>query len=253
MIKQDKATDDAGGGGGIPKETPPTEPKAETPPKASGDNLDEYGYEKVPDADGKKDEVAPKAEAKVEEIKDPATGYGKDPIVAKEEEAAAPPKEEVKVDLGYEVDAKDLSPEDAIKLKEFAKANSLTKEAAQALIDMKKSEIDSLKQADIQYQKQQEKAINDTKVAWDKELRTHPTFGGDKFAHNVQQAEKVLSEFMGETKKVLTERASMLPPYVMRDLAKLAEHLYGTEKLVQGEQGSPKVEEKETDHLDFYK
>ena len=139
-------------------------------------------------------------------------------------------------------------------MQEFAKANALPKEAAQALVNLRKSEFDAnLAQAE-EAKKAQARAIEKVKASWDKELRTDATFGGDKFAHNVAQVEKVLADFMPSTKKTLTERGSMLPPYVMRDLAKLAEKLYAAEKLVQGEAavGEAVVEDKQDDHLSFY-
>lgn len=237
-----------GDAGGAPAVVPPV-----VAPVAA---LDEFGYEKAPEkaaAPPLIEEEKPAAE-KVEEIKDPASGYGKDPIVLKEEDPAAPPVEEKKIDLGYELETKDLEPGDAEKIKEFAKANGLTKEAAQAFVDLKKSENETLKKSISDFQKAEARKIAETKVAWDKELRTHPTFGGDKFDHNVMRAEKVLSEHLAETKKVLTDRKSMLPPYVMRDLAKLADVLYSVEKLVQGDpKSADKPDEKEFDHLDFYK
>jgi hypothetical protein len=45
----------------------------------------------------------------------------------------------------------------------------------------------------------------------------------------------------------------MLPPYVMRDLAKLAEHLYKTERLQQGDPPAPaKSKDDEDSPYAFY-
>lgn len=256
MKLQDEVKEgDAGGGQAAPAAAIQ---ETSTPIQEAGETTDEFGYEKKPAAvqPPKEGDTAPKKEEKVtpkeeEKIETPATGYGEKPLAAPKEET--PPVEEVKVELGYELDVKDIGAAEALKIKEFAKANTLTKEAAQALVNLKKSEITAYKQAVTEAQKLQEKQISEIKASWDKELRTHPTFGGDKFGHNVMRAEKVLSEFMTETKKVLTERKSMLPPYVMRDLSRLADHLYSTEKLVQGDATrSEVVVEKEDDHLAFY-
>lgn len=239
---------------------PPTESKNTPATEAKGDNLDEFGYEKAPAVNdsGKEDKEPPKDGAKEtkkesEKIEDPSTGYGVKP--PKVDEETPPPKEEKKIELGYELEVKDIPAEEVIKLKEFAKNNALTKEAAQALVNLRKSEIDEANKADEQYVKDQAKAVTELKASWDKELRTDPVFGGDKFDRNLMRVEKVLKEYLGETKKVLTERKSMLPPYVMRDLAKLADHLYSTEKFVQGDasKADDKAEEKEVDHLDFYR
>lgn len=252
MIKQDTAGDaDAGAA----KTTPSTESTEAAADEAGGDSVDEFGYEKVaPEGQAQEDQKpTAKADAKVEEVKDPGTGYGVKPPEVVEEKPAPVVEPEVKLDLGYELDVKDLDAKESLKLQTFAKANALTKEAAQALVELKKSEISAAKQADAEFEKQQAKAVADLKISWDKELRTDPTFGGEKFAHNVQKAEKVLSEFMSATKKELTARGSMLPPYVMRDLAKLADHLYGSENLVNGEAKAKEIVEQEDDHLAFYK
>lgn len=250
---------------GASKETPPlasqTTQTDAAKVEAAGSSTDEYGYHKDPAGSetsqaGKEAKVDDKkAQAKTdsgkeEDIKDPATGYGKpiEPPVAE----PPPPAPEPKVELAYEVDTKDLDPKVATQLKEFAKTNGLTKEAAQAFINLRKSEIAAAEISKTEAQKAQGREIAELKTSWDKELRTHPTFGGDKFAHNVMRSEKVLSEFMPETKKMLTERSSMLPPYVMRDLAKLADHLYSTDRLIQGEAGGVKETKKEIDPLDFY-
>ena len=59
---------------------------------------------------------------------------------------------------------------------------------------------------------------------------------------------------MPNTKKELTKSGAMLPPWVMRDLAKLAETLYASPKLVQGDPVVPREEVDDEDaHLAFYK
>lgn len=261
VFKQDQVNEGGmSGGGAAPKEIIPSAAKDEKAPEKveeAGSNFDEYGYAKAPSVDaGKETEVEGKKdtkeiETKLEEIKDPGTGYGVKPIEVPTEEVIpevpAAPKE-------GDIDVKGLSDTDATLIKEFSKANGLSKEQAQKFADLKKNEVKQFEESKIAQKKQMDKEIAILKASWDKELRTHATFGGDKFAQNVVRAEKVLTEFMSETKKALTERGSMLPPYVMRDLAKLADHLYSNEKFVQGNSESiPKVEvEKEVNHLDFY-
>lgn len=224
------------------------------------EHLDEYGYVKTPPEEGKEakneppKEVPKPKEEKLSDIKDPASGYAES---APKEDEIPPPSTppEPPIELGYELDIKDVPDDEVKKIKDFAKSNNLTKEVAQALVGLKKTEIEEVKKQLVEFETKQKKLIAETKVKWDKELRTDPNFGGEKFAHNILNAEKVLSDFLPETKKALTERKSMLPPYVMRDLAKLAEHLYGTEKLVRGEPVEPedKDNKKEFDPLDFYR
>jgi len=262
MMKLDKTVD--GGNGEATKVPPSTEETKQTnteTTQTSGDTLDQYGYEKVSTEETQKESeetktVNKEAEKKVDgdgEVKDPATGYGKDPVKVEETTPVKEEKKESEIKLEFEVDVKDLEVKEAEKLKKFVLDNKLTKEAAQALINLKKSEADEYKKAVEEYEIQEKKRITQLRASWDNELRTDPVFGGDKFAHNVMRAERVLSEFLGETKKALTEAKSMLPPYVMRDLAKLGDHLYGNAKLVQGDAKETKEEKEDNDPLDFYK
>ena len=229
----------------------------ETPEKveASGNsNLDEYGYEKVPDDKSSKDVKETKAddEEKTEdlELKEPVAGYGKEPVKEDVVEEPPPAKEEVK--LQFDIDVKDLPVEDAKVLKEFIEGQKLPKEAAQALVDLKKKEIDLYNQELKNIETERKTAIAKQRASWDKELRTDPAFGGKEFEHNLSRTEKVLSTLMPETKKALTESKTMLPPYVMRDLLKVYKHMYGTEKLVQGEKKTVEKKPVERSPLDFY-
>lgn len=261
-IKLDKLKEGADGAAPTETKTPPANEKDPKTPETPGNNVDEYGYEKEPKADDKADKVekpnkdgAKKDDKAPEEIQDPATGYGiKEPKEEKKEDPPPPPPEEKKIELEFELEVKDLDKDEANKIKEFVKNNKLPKEAAQALVDLKKSEIAEIKKATDEYKKEQAKAVADLKASWDKELRTDPNFGGDKFAHNITRVEKLMTDFLGETKKVLTERKSMLPPYVMRDLARLADKLYATDKLVQGDPSGEKetAKKEENDPLAFY-
>jgi hypothetical protein len=247
--------DKGGDGGAAPnKEAPAAEQKPTEEVKTPGAEFDEFGYEKTPDAAGKKaDEPAEKKDEKPEEIKDPATGYGteapkEEPV--EEKPVEKPAAEEIK--LEFELDVKDLDEKEALKLKEFAKSHKLSKEVTQALADDKKAEAKAISEMQAERVKAEAKAVADLKTKWDRELRSDPKFGGENFAKNIHKVEKLMSEFMSDTKKVLTERKSMLPPYVMRDLSKLADLVYSTEKLVQGDPNKVEPEKKETDPLDFY-
>lgn len=258
-----------GEGGGPPKEeTPPATPPSNTPPpKEEGSNLDEFGYEKPPETkppgeEGKdsseKGKEADASKQKEATDKDSSSGYGKEP--PKEDEIVDPPatlppaKDET---LGFELDVKDLTKTEIEKITKFAKDHKLSKEAAQAFVEMKKIEAATAKAADEAMEKQIKVTVAKQKADWHKELSQDPVFGGDKFDHNVKQVDKLMNDFMGNTKKVLTERKSMLPPYVMRDLSKLAEKLYESEKLIHGDGAASsgekeKTAEKEFDHLSFY-
>ena len=251
MIQEENKEGGASGGAPTNKETPPIDQsKTPAPPEADGSKFDEFGYEKekTPVEPGKEGTPPPKEETKVE---NPATGYTEEPPKV-DDPPVIPPPPVPKVDLGYELDTKDLHETDVKKLTEFAKTHKLTKEVAQGLVDDRKAEAIALKKVIEDGKAAQEKAIKETKAAWHKELKTDPTFGGENFDKNLMKVEKVLAEFLPNTKKVLTEGKTMLPPYVMRDLCKLADHIFSTEKLTTGDPKEPVVEAKQESPLDFY-
>ena len=254
-IKMNKVEDGAAGGG--QKENPPATEvqKSGEPAKETGDTLDEYGYKVSPEASKDKPKEEPPKDAPKEEIEKPVTGYGKEPPAVEE-----PPKEEPPKDASEKVGPDDLKLnveglyEENIKhIKDFAKKYALTKEAAQGMADDKKAENKRLIQA-IEDRRKQEKIDRDTlKRKWYNELKSDPNFGGEKFEFNVNRAEKIVDKFMPDLKKVLTDQGSMLPAYVMKGLANVANHLYSSEKLTQGEPlATGKDKETDDDPLAFY-
>lgn len=244
-ILMDEKKEGDGGGAPAPKEQPEQEPE-----------LDDLGYEVPKKPEDEKPAPKPEPKADEKEPKVPATGYGEDPPPApkepdpkKDDEKPADPEEEDELKL----DLKDLDVNDAKEIKEFAKKHKLSKEAAQALVDREKAEIKKAKDFLTSQSAERERQKQAQRRQWHDELKADPNFGGEKFAHNISRAERVVEEFLPNLKKQLTESKGMVPPYVMRDLAKLADHLYSSEKLTQGSPPAKKVEEKENDDaLGFY-
>lgn len=257
-------TDNAGdaGGGAPPKDQQDSKADA-SQVKAQGDQYDDFGYKILPKPEGDKDSKAgekeeAKPEEKLEDIKDPASGYGVKALEEPKEDPVSKIDQPATVDENKpaDIDVKGLDDKEAEKLKEFAKTNSLSKEQAQKLVDLRKSEFAQSKQAQIDAQKQQEREVAKLKAGWDKELRADPSFGGAHFEKSLVKVEKVLNQFMPGTKKILTEGKITLHPGIMRDLAKIADIMYRPENLVNGEasgaRSDKKSEEKESSPLDFY-
>lgn len=265
-ILMDKATDDGAAGGGAPA----TKPDETPPPKADdkkveekGNNLDDLGYEKKP-ADDKKpgdDKKAgdDKSKDPVEKPKEvvPATGYDKEPEKVEEvKKVEVPPP----VLEGLDKKLEGLHPS-LIKLaKDQIAELEVTDPAKQdKLIARLKVE----NQASLDFQKNQElervRLDKAEKAKWYKELKDDPVFGGGKFELNVVRADKILDQYIPELKKRLTDAKGMLPPDLMRGLARIADDLYPDDKLVQGD--PPPVEGKDgkggkdekADPLDFYR
>lgn len=229
------------------------EQKTDDSDNGGGPQYDDLGYE-IP-ATPPAPAPAPPAPTIVEPPKPPevlATGYDKEPVVPPA--PPAPPSEPpVPLDLGFEVKTEGLSDDEALKLKTFAKTHGLTQGAAQALIDDRVATVKKAGEDATSAQQQAERQIAETRAGWHKELKADPTFGGENFAHNIARVERVVEDFMPNLKKVLTERKTMLPPYVMRDLANVAQRLYETPRMTPGEPPSPPPEKVENDPLAFYK
>jgi hypothetical protein len=231
---------------GIP--LPPTSNNS-TPPVE--DKTDDFGYstenEKVvPPVEDKKDAPAKTDDKPVDK---PVSGYGKDDNVT-------PPVEDKK-DAPAQVDDKDLTDEqkhekeiteavnalgdsfDKEKIAKFAKDNKLSKAQVEAYANFAKEE-------EAEIIKSQEIKIQETRKAWKQELFKDPEFGGVNFDLNVDRVEKVLANYMPETKKMLTDKRSVLPPYVMKDLLKLSKALNPTTSFVGGD--APEAKKDDTDN-----
>lgn len=268
FLKYNEAGDGDGTGAPANKDetTPPAQkdPPSDPPPKKDGDT-DEYGYAKIPEANKsgeegageKKEGEKPSEKTKEEEKPEPVSGYSdeppKTPDAGKQDDP--PPKaDEKKVEgLEFDLDIKDLDQPSVEILNKFFKEHKLSKEQAQALVDIRKAEVAANSKADNDYIEQQKAAVIKQKQDWHSELKKDPNFGGENFAKSINRVDKFLNEMMGDTKKVLTERKSMLPPYVMKDLLRVANLVYDTDKFVNGNKVNEESKEtKEVSPLDYY-
>jgi hypothetical protein len=225
---------------------PPVEQKKDAPPAEK--KHDQYGYEIVPPVEEKK-ETPPTEEKKdppkTDEPPKDETGYGEDEPPKQEEKKDAPPaekKEEIPADekAKAEKEVKDVIDTlgdgyDKDKISKFAIENNFTKAQAEAYVKMAKDEEAAGKKAAEEFKQSQRKV-------WKEELMSDADFGkGDKklFDSNVAKVNKVLNNNLSNTKKVLTEKGTMLPPYLMRDLLALYKTLNPTTEFVGGEAGEP--------------
>lgn len=241
--KLDKASEAGGGSGNEPEK------------QQEDAEVDDLGYAKpAPEAGEKgKEGDSEKKDPAEAEVKDPATGYDKAP--EKVEDPAPDPKTDDKKPEPDEFDKVlvGLSEDEIVEAKDFATKHKLSVEQIKAYGDLRKVRIAADEQAQKDAQKNFENEKLKIRASWHKELKEDRDFGGGNFEANVSKAEKVLAEFMPSTKKSLTERKAMLPPYVMRDLAKLADTLYATGKLVHGEPKAAPAPKTDIDEaLDFY-
>ncbi len=259
-LKLDKANPDGATGGAPPVVPAEQVPPAATPPpvEAEGDGFDDLGYpkaaaQKPPEKAGEAPKAGdPKEKAPAPEAKEDLTGYGKEPLKV-EPPADAPPAVPPTPPDDFDKALEGVPVAEAKEIKAFAVENNLPAEIAKKWGEKVKANVEQQKINSTMAEKQMEHQKSVQRQSWYKELKEDKDFGGEKFDLNTTRAQKVFSEFMPSTKKALTANGSMLPPYVMRDLAKLADHLYATDKLQTGEPIVPEVAKDEDDGTDFYK
>jgi len=232
-----------------------TEDKTPDPVDAES-KVDDYGYEKKPEPKAE-EKPAEKPKEKVEEKPEPkeaASGYGKEPEkVAKAEDK---PAEKDADDYGI-IDTEGLLPEEINSIRDFAKQHKVSKEIVKALVAQKQAEIKKLSDYSANQEKLQETKVKEQRQGWYNELKDDPDFGGTNFSTNIKKAEQIIEEHLPNLKKKLTESGGMLPPYVMRDLAKLSDVLHSTENLVTGDplklvKDDDKDSKEENDPLAYY-
>jgi hypothetical protein len=230
---------------------PASQAAAETPSEET--ETDELGYEtseeevKPPVQEQKKEE----AKAPAEEKGDGSSGYGNEEVPPTQEKKADETKtpeqisEEEKTKKEIEETLKDLGQGfDKNKIADFALKNKMTKEQVAAYAELVKTEEKELAAA-------REAAVKKQRAEWKQELQKDTTFGGDNFDANVARVEKFLEKNLPETKKMLTERRSMLPPYIMRDLLGLVKAMNPTNKFTGGEAPAPE-ENQDNSIEEFY-
>lgn len=253
--KTDSTTTTTSGYQATPQTPPPVEPE-----------VDDFGYETTPPAPEvdpeppkKDDDPTPpeggEGEPKKETEDDPkvekkVSGYGNkedepegDPEPPKKEDESDPEPntEELKTKLK---EAVDKLPEgfDKEGVQAFAEENKWTPEQTEAYVNMTIKQAEEAKTAN-------EVRVKEQRSQWQEELKSDKDFGGENFDKNVDRVEKVLEKFFPSTKKVLTDKGGMLPPYVMKDLLSLDKSVINpTNKLIGGE--PPEPEESQDDFLD---
>jgi len=224
---------------------------------ASGYSSDDDGKEKTDEekaADIKAAEEAKKKES--------VSGYGEktDEQKAAEQKqlndaavAEAAKKKDEKSDDKDEITPllEGLPENDAKDIKDFATEHKLNKDQTKAFVDLRKKENLDAEQFQKDQLEKQKKNLTNTRASWVKELKEHKDFGGDKFERNVAKVDKVLDELLPETSKALKDNKGVLPPNVMRDLAKVHDKIFGTEGLTTGK-ATAEVKPDEDDVLAFY-
>lgn len=237
--------------------SPPQPPPSTPPTETEGYSDADFGYEKHTDEPKKGDQEKPgegKAPPPVPpqpaEVKDPATGYGAEPPKVDPAPPAPPAAPPVVDDLDKALG--ELPKTELTKIKDFMTKHKVAPEVAKEYGELRRQEIAEAQKWSQDQEKAGEQRIAQMKADWHKELKEDKDFGGENFSQSVQAVERVMQDFMPSTKKRLTESKGMLPPYLMRDLAKVAETLYKNPILVQGDPPAPKASETEDSPLDFY-
>jgi len=177
------------------------------------------------------------------------TGYGEDPsavappVTPPPVVPVVPPKtieqmnDEEKAKHLVTETIKDLSDVyDKDKITAYALKHKMSPEALADYVQMAKND-------EAEHKQQVEKTQREQRANWYKELKSDPEFGGTNFDTNIHKVDTMMAMYMSDTKKVLTERGSMLPPYIMKDYLRVANLLNPTTKFEGGEPPAPPVVE----------
>ena len=211
------------------------------------DGRDEYGYEVEKDEDEKEDEgEAAEEEGEEKAVEKNVSGYGEDdaeeeaPVEKVEEKEKTPEEltEEQRVEKEFNDSLKDLSDNyDKDGIKKFAKDNKLT-------VDQVKAYVKLQREQDAAAVEENQKRIKEQRKSWQAELKADPEFGGANYALNAKKVETLIEKHMPATKKMLTEKGGMLPPYFMKDALRLAKAMDPKSKFVGGQPPATKKVEK---------
>lgn len=252
LLKRDEVKTDASAAGGGGEKTQQTQQSGQTDEKtteSTGYNIeDRYSKKDASQQTEQSNKTDDKKDEKVAEEKS-ASGYGDDleevetagynGDKAPETEKKADDKSK-EADEYAELDVKELDEVLASDLKQFAKDNKLPKEAAQALVNMKKEEVKAFNEAiDKVTNEFKQKLANEKRAQgqkWYGELKADKDFGGENFKHNLKKVDNVLEKFFPNIKNDLTKSKGMLPPSAMRDILNLHKVLFSNDKFVNGEQ-----------------
>lgn len=247
--EQTPPTTENKGGSGYEQEKTPRSPKAE-------ETVDEFGYEKDPNQEPPKAEESKddKKQAPAEEekkVENPSTGYGKAPKKPEEEKKTEEEKKEPSEESEEQKALKEIEEVlkdtdkllDKAKVTKFATENKLTKAQVEAYVKMVKEE-------EAHFAQEAKKQIEKQKADWFKELKEDKEFGGENFNKNVDRVERLLENNMPNWKKMLTERGTMLPPTIMKDLLGVAKALNPSAKFEGGEPPTPPEDKSNDNFLD---
>lgn len=236
------------------KGNPPPASAGNSPPEESSpeDFYDQKKGDPKP-AGEKTPEQKPNDPPPAEKI-EPASGYTKDAPKVDDPPANQPPPAPADAGLGFELKFDGISEAQKTDTVKFIKDYKVPKEIVEAYLAKLKTDNESLVTATKAAELQATKQIQERRASWHKELKEDPTFGGDAFERNVMAVNKLLTTFMPNTKKELTERKGVLPPSLMRDLASIAAKMNETEGLVHGNPTKPASSPAENyEPEDFYK
>ena len=244
MLKQhvlllNEATGNENGGGQSESQTSPNPTTTQGEGRSDNDVLNEMykSDETVETKEQSSQEGIQNQEAKpgesgyVEPVGDDS-GY-KPPGEIKDETKVDPPAVDdktVEADKVYE----GLEKETADAVKDFATKNKLTPEATKEVAEFLKAQGNAVEKYKASEGERIQQARADQKKEWYNNLKVDKEFGGENFDKNIKKAEKVINTHLTGFKNILTTSKGMVPPDIMKDLAKVHDALFGTEPMVSG-------------------
>ena len=103
---------------------------------------------------------------------------------------------------------------------------------------MKRTDIENQQKAAVEQRGDLQRQITEQRQVWFDEMRADKEFGGENFDNSMTKVNQVLKDYGQELTKQLDESKAMLPPYVVKMVARIGQTMYGNKPMIQGQ---PKI------------
>lgn len=210
--------------------TPAANDSANPPSEKVDGNAPAKG-ETDPAEGNKADPPAPKADEKPAGEEGKKTGEG--------DKAPPPEKKDPPAPEKYELKTRKDSPllkGDVEEIEAAAKAQGLSQEQAQKLVESKESDFDRFNQ-------RQQQAYRDEQTSWRKTVEADPEIAGPKgasYKENVELAHRALSEFADDSfRKVLSETGLGNNPHLIRTFLRIGKRMAEDKAVLDGKAAPP--------------
>lgn len=187
--------------------------------------VEQSAADKIFDGDAAREPEGPGVQAKAEGEVEAKSEEGE----VKEDAAKEPEGEEAQYEFAVD-DDEPITDEQLSEIAELAKANNLSNEEAQKLVDMQSAALKGF----------QEKLTSDfekTREGWKESAKTDPEIGGENFGENVELAKRVIDRFASEEfKTTLNDTGFGNHPDLLKVFVKIGKAMANDSLVMPGSQ-----------------